>query len=52
MADRIEKYTALVIQPHVEVAEDRDGIKKNLERTCNMIDFGAGYFWELGRLAG
>ncbi|GJL95698.1 MAG: hypothetical protein DHS20C05_21030 [Hyphococcus sp.] len=44
---KIDKYTALVIQPHVEVAEDRDGIKKNLERACNMIDFGAGYFWEL-----
>lgn len=47
MTKKIDKYTALVIQPHVEVAEDRDGIKKNLERVCNMIDFGAGYFWEL-----
>lgn len=47
MAARIEKYTALIIQPHVEVAEDRDGIEKNLTRVCNMIDFGAGYFWEL-----
>ncbi len=47
MTTKIEKYTALVIQPHVEVAEDREGIKKNLERVCNMIDFGAGYFWEL-----
>jgi len=47
MTKKIEKYTALVIQPHVEVAEDRDGIKKNLERVCNLIDFGAGYFWEL-----
>ena len=47
MAARIEKYTALIIQPHVDVAEDRDGIEKNLTRVCNMIDFGAGYFWEL-----
>lgn len=47
MAARIEKYTALIIQPHVEVAEVRDGIEKNLTRVCNMIDFGAGYFWEL-----
>lgn len=47
MTARIEKYTALIIQPHVEVAEDRDGIEKNLTRVCNMIDFGAGYFWEL-----
>ena len=47
MAARIDKYTALIIQPHVEVAEDRDGIEKNLTRVCNMIDFGAGYFWEL-----
>jgi predicted amidohydrolase len=44
---KIEKYTAMVIQPHVTVAEDRSDIKKNLERVCNMIDFGVGYFWEL-----
>jgi predicted amidohydrolase len=44
---KIEKYTAIVIQPHVTVAEDRSDIKKNLERVCNMIDFGVGYFWEL-----
>lgn len=44
---RIEKYTAMVIQPQVTVAEDRAGIKKNLDRVCNMIDFGVGYFWEL-----
>jgi len=44
---KIEKYTAMVIQPHVTVAEDRAGIKKNLDRVCNMIDFGVGYFWEL-----
>lgn len=47
MGKPIEKYTALVIQPHVTVAEDRDGIKKNLDRVLNMIDFGVGYFWEV-----
>ncbi len=47
MTKRIEKYNALVIQPHVLVAEDRDDIKKNLDRVCNMIDFGVGYSWEL-----
>lgn len=46
-SQKIDKYTAMVIQPHVTVAEDRDGIKKNLDRVCNMIDFGVGYFWEL-----
>jgi hypothetical protein len=45
--DRIEKYTALIMQPHVEVASDREGIKRNLERSINLIDFGAGYHWEL-----
>ena len=44
---RIEKYTALVMQPHVRVAEDRAGIQVNLERALRMIDFGAGYHWEL-----
>ncbi|MBS0579212.1 MAG: nitrilase [Proteobacteria bacterium] len=43
----IPKYTALVIQPHVNVAENREDIKGNLERVCNLIDFGVGYFWEL-----
>ena len=47
MAPRIDKYTALIIQPHVIVAEDRGGIRQNLERVCNLIDFGVGYFWEL-----
>lgn len=46
-AKKIDKYTALVMQPHVEVAEDRAGIAKNLDRAINMIDFGVGYFWEL-----
>ncbi len=45
--DRIEKYTALVMQPHVFVANDRDGIKRNLDRALNLIDYGVGYFWEL-----
>ena len=47
MGKPIEKYTALVVQPEVTVAEDRDGIKKNLNRVLNMIDFGVGYFWEI-----
>jgi predicted amidohydrolase len=47
MTNRVPKYTALIIQPHVTVAEDRSGIARNLERVCNLIDFGAGYCWEL-----
>src|SRR6476619_66512 len=47
MTARIDKYTALVMQPHVVVANDRDGIKQNLERAMRMIDFGVGYTWEL-----
>jgi predicted amidohydrolase len=47
LADRIPKYTALIIQPHVAVAEDRAGIAVNLDRVCNLIDFGVGYTWEL-----
>ena len=47
MSKRIEKYTGMVIQPAVKVAEDRAGIEQNLERVCNMIDFGVGYFWEI-----
>jgi len=46
-AKKIDKYTALIMQPHVHVAEDRDGITRNLDRALNMIDFGVGYFWEL-----
>ena len=46
-APKIDKYTALVMQPHVHVADDRDGIRVNLDRAMNMIDFGVGYFWEL-----
>ncbi len=44
---RVEKYTALVMQPHVHVAEDRKGIQRNLDRALNLIDYGVGYFWEL-----
>ncbi|HWL47228.1 MAG TPA: nitrilase-related carbon-nitrogen hydrolase [Sphingomonadaceae bacterium] len=44
---KIDKYTALIMQPHVEVAEDRDGIARNIDRAVKMIDFGVGYFWEL-----
>ncbi|MYE48133.1 MAG: nitrilase, partial [Gammaproteobacteria bacterium] len=44
---KIEKYTGMVIQPHVTVAEDRGDIERNLDRVLNMIDFGVGYFWEL-----
>lgn len=47
MTTRIAKYTALVVQPHVVVAEDRGGITQNLERVCKLIDFGVGYAWEL-----
>ena len=47
MTDRIEPYTALIVQPEVTVVEDRAGIKKNLDRVCDMIHFGAGYFWEV-----
>ncbi|MDJ0928096.1 MAG: nitrilase-related carbon-nitrogen hydrolase [Gammaproteobacteria bacterium] len=47
MSRKIEKYTGMVIQPAVTVAEDRSGIQQNLDRVCNMIDFGVGYFWEL-----
>ncbi|MGH8265631.1 MAG: nitrilase-related carbon-nitrogen hydrolase, partial [Steroidobacteraceae bacterium] len=47
MSKRIEKYTALVMQPHVTMAEDKAGIQKNLDRALQMIDFGVGYHWEL-----
>ena len=43
MSRKIDKYTALVMQPHVVVAEDRDGIRQNVERALRMIDFGVGY---------
>jgi predicted amidohydrolase len=47
MRQKVEKYTALVTQPEVTVAETRDDIHKNLDRYCNLIDFGVGYFFEL-----
>ena len=43
----IDKYTALVVQPHVRVAEERADIGRNLDRAIKLIDFGVGYFWEL-----
>ena len=36
----------MVIQPAVTVAKTREDIRKNLDRVCNLIDFGVGYFWE------
>ncbi len=47
MRTPIEKYTALIMQPHVEVATGRDGIRRNLDRALDMIDFGVGYYWEV-----
>lgn len=47
MSKPISPYTALVVQPHVKVAEDRAEIGQNLERVCNMIHFGVGYHWEV-----
>ena len=47
MGKPIEKYTAIVVQPEVTVAEDREGIQRNLDRVLKMIDFGVGYFWEI-----
>jgi predicted amidohydrolase len=47
MREKVEKYTALVVQPEVTVAKTRDDISKNLDRYCKLIDFGVGYFYEL-----
>ena len=47
MNKRVELYTALVIQPEVHVVKTRADIQKNLDRVCNMIHFGVGYFWEV-----
>jgi len=44
---KIEKYTALVIQPAVTISDDQSAVQKNLDRVCNMIDFSVGYHWEL-----
>ena len=47
MRKRIEPYTALIIQPEVTVAKDMADVRKNLDRVCNLIHFGVGYFWEV-----
>ena len=47
MSKRVELYTALVIQPEVFVVKTRADIQKNLDRVCNLIHFGVGYFWEV-----
>ena len=47
MSGPIERYTALVIQPEVTVARRPEDIAVNLERVCELIDFGVGYFWEV-----
>ena len=47
MSEPVEKYTAIVMQPHVEVATDRAGIESNLKRALDLVDFGVGYFWEV-----
>ncbi len=46
MREKIEKYTALVMQPEVNVARDKADIQQNLARACQLIDFGVGYFYE------
>jgi hypothetical protein len=45
--ERIDPYTALIVQPEVTVVSDRAGIQQNLDRVKNMIHFGVGYFWEV-----
>ncbi|HJP40043.1 MAG TPA: nitrilase-related carbon-nitrogen hydrolase [Gammaproteobacteria bacterium] len=45
--EKVDTYTALVVQPEVTVIEDRAGIRKNLDRVCNLIHFGVGYHWEV-----
>ncbi|HLF29622.1 MAG TPA: nitrilase-related carbon-nitrogen hydrolase [Xanthomonadales bacterium] len=45
--DRIEPYTALIVQPEVTVVNDREGIQQNLQRVKNLIHFGVGYQWEV-----
>ena len=47
MRDKVEPYTALIVQPEVTVVEDRAGIQENLDRVMNIIHFGVGYFWEV-----
>jgi len=45
--EKIDTYTALIVQPEVTVVQDREGIRKNLDRVCNLIHFGVGYYWEV-----
>ncbi|MEX2125739.1 MAG: nitrilase-related carbon-nitrogen hydrolase [Woeseia sp.] len=45
--ERIDPYTAVIVQPEVTVVSDRAGIQQNLDRIKNMIHFGVGYFWEV-----
>jgi len=45
--ERVEPYTALIVQPEVTVVNDRAGIQQNLDRVKNLIHFGVGYFWEV-----
>ena len=45
--EKVDIYTALIVQSEVTVVEDREGIKKNLDRVCNLIHFGVGYYWEV-----
>jgi predicted amidohydrolase len=45
--ERIDPYTALIVQSEVTVVSDRAGIQQNLDRVKNMIHFGVGYFWEV-----
>jgi hypothetical protein len=40
--EKVDIYTALIVQPEVTVVEEREGIKKNLDRVCNLIHFGVG----------
>lgn len=47
MSKKVEKYTALVVQPEVTMANTQEEIYRNLERYCKLIDFGVGYFYEL-----
>lgn len=46
MRKKVEKYTALVVQPEVYVAKTREDIYRNLEHYVHLIDFGVGYFYE------
>lgn len=42
----IKPYVAACIQPKVFVTENREDIKRNLERHLELIDYTAGMFWE------